>query len=126
MAQAKKLQRLQALLQTTSHGTVMKKLKEMGRLIEMMDQDLFKDTELVASNTTTLALAAAPPLPDEEIKVARFKKLPDRLIHLILSQLMDGPTSEETLQRLVPGDKLQLLMYAIDACDADLLPYSET
>ncbi|CAE7823586.1 unnamed protein product, partial [Symbiodinium sp. KB8] len=68
------------------------------------------------------ALPAA--LPDEEVKVARWKSLPDRLVHVILGQIMEG--REETLQRLPPSEKVRVLLFGIDATDQELLPYMET
>ena len=63
-------------------------------------------------------------LPDEEVKVARWKSLPDRLVHMILAQIMEG--REETLQRLPPNEKVRVLLFGIDASDQEQLPYMES
>ena len=67
-------------------------------------------------------LPAAP--ADEEVKVARWKSLPHRLVHVILGKLMEG--REETLQRLPPCEKVRVLLFGIDASDQEQLPYMET
>ena len=56
--------------------------------------------------------------------MARWKSLPDRLVHVILGQIMEG--REETLQRLPPSEKVRVLLFGIDATDQELLPYMET
>ena len=56
--------------------------------------------------------------------MARWKNLPDRLVHVILGQILEG--REETLQRLPPSEKLKVLLYGVDASEKEQLTYMET
>eukprot|EP00439_Symbiodinium_sp_Y106_P086109 s720_g31.t1 len=104
-----------------AHAELRLSVEVQGRLLEMMDNNIILQTDPVGPSVTTLALAAAP---EEEVKVARWKNLPDRLVRVILGQILEG--REETLQRLPPSEKLKVLLYGVDASEKEQLPYMET